>query len=59
MAQDLEKPLLGPESFNPEGIDLVSFAKMPILLTTFSSSCHITMLMHLVLIGTVTFERSV
>jgi hypothetical protein len=30
MAEDLEKPLLNPESFNREGIDLVSSAQMPL-----------------------------
>lgn len=29
MAEDWEKPLLGPENFKREGIDLVRFATIP------------------------------
>ena len=59
MTEELEKPLLGPENFNREGIDLVSFATVPKLLSiTFSSSCPMTMLVHLVLIGKITPGRS-
>ena len=31
MAEELDKPLLDPENFNREGIDLVSYATMSIV----------------------------
>lgn len=36
MAEDLDKPLLNPESFHREGIDLVSSAEMPLFGTRIS-----------------------